>query len=339
MMAKEIFDYDDFKDLDWPEVEDKPITTSIEDDVADDQAILAKKIDFKKMQEDLEENEDEVECGWCNELWPKEECRKEVHLGWLCPYCQQAIKSRGERLTFQEAIDDPDDFDIGPQIDEFEPEIPEDFVDDTPALDDGKPDLEDEVPPADLEEEEPDFDSFEDDEWLDQDFADNYDNFEDPDDFRGKCEECGAVLNDMGKCPYCDYGDEEVLDEANAPTLTDEEAEKLLKKADEIYDKYDDEKDYYYLRYLFDVCADLNADGEAFITSATPSEFEKKAKDAIEYIPVWRTHDATGHRLPIKGQPIKHGGKLFNKDGTIKKVEIEKNPEGYEDYWRLYVVD
>lgn len=64
----------------------------------------------KKMVEDLEENEDEVECKWCNELYPKSDCRKEVHMGWLCPYCRQEIRSRGEPLTFVYGEDD-DDFD------------------------------------------------------------------------------------------------------------------------------------------------------------------------------------------------------------------------------------
>ena len=53
--------------------------------------------------EEMEENEDTVECKWCNELFDKSECRKEVDLGWLCDNCQQAIKSRGETLTFTES--------------------------------------------------------------------------------------------------------------------------------------------------------------------------------------------------------------------------------------------
>lgn len=42
---------------------------------------LKEGIDIDKMVEDLEENEDEVECKWCNELYPKSDCRKEVKLG------------------------------------------------------------------------------------------------------------------------------------------------------------------------------------------------------------------------------------------------------------------
>jgi hypothetical protein len=43
-----------------------------------------------------------VECTWCEELYDKSECRYEVDLGWLCSRCEAAIKSRGETLTFRE---------------------------------------------------------------------------------------------------------------------------------------------------------------------------------------------------------------------------------------------
>ena len=43
-----------------------------------------------------------VECTWCNELYDRSECRYEVDLGWLCGRCEAAIKSRGETLTFRE---------------------------------------------------------------------------------------------------------------------------------------------------------------------------------------------------------------------------------------------
>ena len=43
-----------------------------------------------------------VKCTWCDELYDRSECRKEVDLGWLCGHCEAAIKSRGEKLTFVE---------------------------------------------------------------------------------------------------------------------------------------------------------------------------------------------------------------------------------------------
>ena len=43
-----------------------------------------------------------VKCSWCDELYDRSECRKEVDMGWLCDRCQAAIMSRGEELTFKE---------------------------------------------------------------------------------------------------------------------------------------------------------------------------------------------------------------------------------------------
>jgi hypothetical protein len=89
---------------------------------------------IEQLVEAMEENEDEVECVWCNELYDKsdckyiedegyvcpdcqestvkctwceelfdkDQCRYEVDLGWLCSRCEMAIKSRGETLTFRE---------------------------------------------------------------------------------------------------------------------------------------------------------------------------------------------------------------------------------------------
>ena len=57
---------------------------------------------IEELVEEMEENEDTVECTWCNDLFDKSECRKEVDLGWLCGRCEAAIKSRGETLTFKE---------------------------------------------------------------------------------------------------------------------------------------------------------------------------------------------------------------------------------------------
>ena len=43
-----------------------------------------------------------VKCTWCDELYDRSECHKEVDMGWLCSHCEAAIKSRGEKLTFVE---------------------------------------------------------------------------------------------------------------------------------------------------------------------------------------------------------------------------------------------
>lgn len=63
---------------------------------------IPKGMTIKQLVEQMEENEDTVECTQCEELFDKSECRKEANLGWLCSRCQAAIKSRGKPLTFIE---------------------------------------------------------------------------------------------------------------------------------------------------------------------------------------------------------------------------------------------
>lgn len=73
------------------------------DEACDRKAVPA-DMTIESLVEEMEENEDTVECKWCNELFDKSECRKEVDLGWLCDRCQSAIKSRGEELSFRENL-------------------------------------------------------------------------------------------------------------------------------------------------------------------------------------------------------------------------------------------
>jgi hypothetical protein len=57
----------------------------------------------KEVSTDLHESaEESVTCSWCEKEFPASECRKEVDMGYLCDHCEQAIKSRGEVLTFEE---------------------------------------------------------------------------------------------------------------------------------------------------------------------------------------------------------------------------------------------
>lgn len=63
---------------------------------------IPEAMSIKDLVEAMEENEDEVECTWCEDVYDKDMCRYEINLGWLCKSCQAAIKSRGETLTFRE---------------------------------------------------------------------------------------------------------------------------------------------------------------------------------------------------------------------------------------------
>lgn len=79
------------------------------DNTLEDEVTTAKKsiadMSIADLVEAMEENEDDVECKWCNEIFDKSECRYEVDLGYLCGRCEAAIKSRGETLTFREDLE------------------------------------------------------------------------------------------------------------------------------------------------------------------------------------------------------------------------------------------
>ena len=113
--AKCIFTKDDLKDyVPGEDAEFDAIDNSVdfEPETSEVSAIDSVPDNFRKpipegmtieeLVEEMEENEDTVECTWCEELFDKDQCRKEVDLGWLCGRCEAAIKSRGETLTFKE---------------------------------------------------------------------------------------------------------------------------------------------------------------------------------------------------------------------------------------------
>ena len=79
---------------------------------------------IESLVEEMEENEDTVECKVCNDLFSKEDCHYETNMGYLCPTCKKGIKSRGETLTFEE--------DYSEDSDEF---YDDDFYDDTGITD------------------------------------------------------------------------------------------------------------------------------------------------------------------------------------------------------------
>ena len=86
-------------------VDFEPVTSEVSalDSVPDNfRKPIPEGMTIEELVEEMEENEDTVECTWCNDLFDKDQCRKEVDLGWLCGRCEAAIKSRGETLTFRE---------------------------------------------------------------------------------------------------------------------------------------------------------------------------------------------------------------------------------------------
>lgn len=57
------------------------------------------------IRESVEEDEETTNCSWCDEPFDKEELTDTDEFGRLCPYCKQAIQSRGEELTIHESAD------------------------------------------------------------------------------------------------------------------------------------------------------------------------------------------------------------------------------------------
>lgn len=45
-----------------------------------------------------------VRCNWCGEVYPEFDCKFEANLGWLCPRCQDEVRSHGGPLTI---VEDP----------------------------------------------------------------------------------------------------------------------------------------------------------------------------------------------------------------------------------------
>ena len=57
---------------------------------------------IEQLVEEMEENEDTVECTLCQDLFDKSTCRKELNLGWLCSRCADDLAARGEGPVFKE---------------------------------------------------------------------------------------------------------------------------------------------------------------------------------------------------------------------------------------------
>lgn len=58
-----------------------------------------------RKNESFEEDEEEIECEWCGEKFPREELLKEKDLGYICHQCKDGIRSRGEIVTLEEGYE------------------------------------------------------------------------------------------------------------------------------------------------------------------------------------------------------------------------------------------
>lgn len=83
---------------------------------------------IEQLVEEMEENEDEVECTLCQDLFDKAQCKKELNLGWLCDRCASGLIARGEQPVFKENtywdfLDEKLDIDFSNCVDSSDMEI------------------------------------------------------------------------------------------------------------------------------------------------------------------------------------------------------------------------
>ena len=57
---------------------------------------------IEQLVEEMEENEDDIECKSCHELFDKSECMHDRDYGWLCSRCQRAIEDHGASVVISE---------------------------------------------------------------------------------------------------------------------------------------------------------------------------------------------------------------------------------------------
>ena len=93
-----VFTKDDLKNL---AVDDDPEFTELDNSLEPDiRKPVPSDMTVEDLVEAMEENEDDVECKFCNELFDKSECKHDKDYGWLCSGCQRAIEDHGGELAF-----------------------------------------------------------------------------------------------------------------------------------------------------------------------------------------------------------------------------------------------
>lgn len=86
---------------------------------ADNNTDLLEDQDFDAMVEDLEDNEDLVECQECFDLFPKADCVKQDH-GYLCPTCGKPTLDQERKIDFTDITTGLFDQDF-PDVSEYAP--------------------------------------------------------------------------------------------------------------------------------------------------------------------------------------------------------------------------
>lgn len=92
------FETDSFEEL-WDELMSYKPEALVE---CSERKPIPEGMTIEQLVEEMEENEDTVECTLCNDLFDKSTCRKELNLGWLCRRCADDLVARGEGPVFKE---------------------------------------------------------------------------------------------------------------------------------------------------------------------------------------------------------------------------------------------
>jgi hypothetical protein len=109
--TKSVFTKDDLKLMaDGKDPEFDELDNSVDFEVAEpetpevssaERKPIPEGMTIEQLVEEMEENEDTVECVLCQDLFDKSTCRKELNLGWLCHRCADDLAARGESPVFK----------------------------------------------------------------------------------------------------------------------------------------------------------------------------------------------------------------------------------------------
>lgn len=97
---------EDFKMEKSDKLQEKKITLPTFDFDTEDHFTEEEQEEYNIDENGMEEDSYELwhHCEWCKEPFPESDLKKDMHLGWLCDYCVDALESRGEKLTLMEEV-------------------------------------------------------------------------------------------------------------------------------------------------------------------------------------------------------------------------------------------
>jgi hypothetical protein len=213
--------------------------------------------------------EHSVKCSWCGMYFDRSECRYEVDLGWLCDRCEAAIKSRGETLTFRE--NDYWDFldeetDLRDPFDHHDPDYDEDEAADY---------LADRIDRAHDERYDDAIDDF-----FNEDFGDPVD-FDEEEDQEESLFAAAESVEDVVDILVKDEEEAVVAYEEATEKIEELASEEETEEAKEVLDHIKEEE-VEHIEELKELRPE-SADEEADLTEAVKANFDPREKVELEY--------------------------------------------------------